>query len=98
MFEWTRYQCSECKRVFLLMQLSEKEEKGKFVECKACGARNQLSGEAMSGGKVICRGCGTWILFNQESRSDLLAPRCLHCGNRLLYKLRPKIVKRIKAI
>jgi DNA-directed RNA polymerase subunit RPC12/RpoP len=98
MFEWSRYGCRACKRSFVLMKLSEEEEKGKFAKCRFCGTKNSLTRENISSGRVTCTGCGSILLFTPESREELLSPRCVYCGQRLIYKLRTRRKKTVKAV
>jgi len=97
MFDWSRYGCRNCKRSFIIMELSDEEKKGKFVKCRYCETKTNLSRENLSSGRVTCGGCGSIILFTPESRGELLAPRCVYCGQRIIYKLRPKMKKTVKA-
>jgi DNA-directed RNA polymerase subunit RPC12/RpoP len=80
------------------MDLSEEERKEKSVKCRYCGTKNILTRENLSSGRVTCGGCGSIILFSPESRAELLAPRCVYCGQRIIYKLRPKMKKTVKAV
>ncbi|GEM_PF-5342232 len=98
MFEWSKYGCKVCKRTFVLMKLSEEEEKGKFLKCRFCETKNNLTRENLSSGRVTCGGCGSILLFTPESREELLSPRCVYCGQRIIYKLRPKRKKTVKAV
>jgi DNA-directed RNA polymerase subunit RPC12/RpoP len=79
------------------MELSDEEKKGKFVKCPYCETKTNLTRENLSSGRVTCGGCGSIILFTPESRGELLAPRCVYCGQRIIYKLRPKMKKTVKA-
>lgn len=98
MFEWSRYGCKNCGRSFVLMSLSETEQKESFVKCRHCSTKISLNRESFSSGRVTCKGCGSIILFTKESREELLSPRCLYCGQRIIYKLRRRMVKTVKAI
>ncbi len=98
MFEWSRYKCKHCGSTYVLISPTEREIKQGALKCRVCGTKVSLDSEGKSQGWKQCSGCGTYVVFSPEARADLLSPRCIHCGWKTLYKLRPLRPKVVRAI